>query len=249
MVHGPLPSRAPYPVVLAQHDEPAGVQVRAAVQASSARRRESTLCCRLHPCTCEMQAADAEAVAAIYNEGIRGRNATFRTAEQTAADVEPWAGWPTGSRSSSPRTATRRSSAGRGRLLLRVQPYAGVGELAIYVTAGARGGGVGRALVDGLADGARARLLEAGGQGVPATTRRASRCCIAAATATSGCTCATAVSTSGSTLLLSGRSSSGTHGALGDDPQRGYRQFWVSGRRGPARPTTAWASSSGGRAP
>ena len=104
-----------------------------------------------------MQRGDEQIVAAIYNEGIRGRGATFRTVEQTAADVAPWvdaadrypvvvaddggtvAGWArAGSYSDFP-------------------PYAGVGELAIYVTAGARGGGVGRALVEGLAGAARSR--------------------------------------------------------------------------------------------
>ena len=34
--------------------------------------------------------ADAPAVASIYNEGIRGRNATFETAERSAADVLAW---------------------------------------------------------------------------------------------------------------------------------------------------------------
>lgn len=34
--------------------------------------------------------ADAPAVAAIYNEGIRGRGATFETTERTAADVLAW---------------------------------------------------------------------------------------------------------------------------------------------------------------
>ena len=33
---------------------------------------------------------DAEAIARIYNEGIRGRGATFETRERTAADVLTW---------------------------------------------------------------------------------------------------------------------------------------------------------------
>ena len=38
----------------------------------------------------QAQLGDAAAIAAIYNEGIRGRMATFETRERTAADVEGW---------------------------------------------------------------------------------------------------------------------------------------------------------------
>ena len=36
------------------------------------------------------QVGDAGSIAAIYNEGIRGRMATFETRERNAADVEGW---------------------------------------------------------------------------------------------------------------------------------------------------------------
>ena len=104
-----------------------------------------------------MRANDAAAVAAIYNEGIRGRNATFRTEEQTAADVAPWVEqadrYPVlvGERTGEVIGWARAGS------YSDFPPYAGVGELAIYVTASARGSGVGRALVDGLAGAARDR--------------------------------------------------------------------------------------------
>jgi phosphinothricin acetyltransferase len=104
-----------------------------------------------------MEHSDAAAVAAIFNEGIRGRGATFRTAEQSARDVAPWVG-----------------DAGRFPVLVgerdgrvvgwaRVGSYSdfcayeGVGELAIYVAADARREGVARELVDALADAARDR--------------------------------------------------------------------------------------------
>ena len=105
-----------------------------------------------------MRAQDAEAVAAIYNEGIRGRNATFRTEEQTAADVAPWVDgadrFPVVVGEREDGTIVGWARAGS---YSDFPPYAGVGELQIYVTAGARGSGCGRALVDGLAAAARER--------------------------------------------------------------------------------------------
>ena len=38
--------------------------------------------------------ADADAIAEIYNQGIRGRGATFETRERTAADVLQWLAEP-----------------------------------------------------------------------------------------------------------------------------------------------------------
>jgi phosphinothricin acetyltransferase len=104
-----------------------------------------------------MEARDAGAVAAIHNEGIRGRGATFQTWEQTPDAVAAWVeqldrfpvvvaeadgavvGWARAGRYSD------------------FAPYDGVGELAIYVTAAARQRGVGRTLVDQLCQVARAQ--------------------------------------------------------------------------------------------
>lgn len=91
--------------------------------------------------------ADAAVIAAIYNEGIRGRNATFETRERAAADVLPWI-----------RAAARfpvlvaerdgrvdgwvAASAYRAR-----DCYAGIAEYAVYVRASARGARIGDRLM------------------------------------------------------------------------------------------------------
>jgi L-amino acid N-acyltransferase YncA len=105
----------------------------------------------------EMEHSDVSAVAAIYNEGIRGRGATFRPEEVGDDHVAAWVeqadrqpvlvcedggqvvGW-----------ARAGSYSG-------FAPYGGVGELAIYVASSARRRGVARALVDALATVCRER--------------------------------------------------------------------------------------------
>ena len=103
----------------------------------------------------EMRPEDAEVVASIYNEGVRGRGATFQTIERTPRDVAPWVEQA----DRYPVVVALRT----GRVLgwaragsySDVNAYSGVGELAIYVTASARGRGVGRNLINGLSDAAR----------------------------------------------------------------------------------------------
>jgi phosphinothricin acetyltransferase len=97
----------------------------------------------------EMQAGDWEAVRAVYLEGIASGDATF---EREAPSWELWdashlqearlvarvsgrvAGWAALSRVSSRRV------------------YAGVAEVSVYVGTGARGAGVGRALLAALVE-------------------------------------------------------------------------------------------------
>ncbi|HEX6040772.1 arsinothricin resistance N-acetyltransferase ArsN1 family A [Longimicrobium sp.] len=89
---------------------------------------------------------DLQAIAAIYNEGLRGRGATFETRERAAADVAGWLGDP------------------RHPVLVADDPgeivgwiaastyrtrecYAGIAEFSVYVASTARGRGVGDALM------------------------------------------------------------------------------------------------------
>ena len=95
------------------------------------------------------RAADAAAIARIYNEGIEDRLATFETRPRTPADVEAWLGdrFPTvvvesegkvvGWASASPYRPNR-------------DAYAGVAEFSVYVSRAARGRGVGRAAMTAL---------------------------------------------------------------------------------------------------
>ena len=89
---------------------------------------------------------DAPAIAAIYNEGIAGRMATFETRDRTAADVASWFDAPR-----FPRLVAERDGAVVGWITASAyRPracYAGIAEFSVYVAAAARGQHVGDALV------------------------------------------------------------------------------------------------------
>ncbi len=95
--------------------------------------------------------ADAEAIAAIYNEGIADRVATFETRPREPGEVAGWL---------SERLPLLVATAEDGAVLgfARVSPYsdrcvyAGVGEHGVYVARAARGRQVGRSLLDALGE-------------------------------------------------------------------------------------------------
>ena len=92
-------------------------------------------------------AGDAASVAAIYNEGIEDRVATFETEPRSPADVVGWI-------SSYPFVVAERNGEVVG--FARVSPYSdrcvydGVGEHGVYVARSARGTGIGRMLLADL---------------------------------------------------------------------------------------------------
>lgn len=95
--------------------------------------------------------ADAGRIAAIYNEGIAERLATFETEPRTPGDVMGWLvdGFPV--------LVAEREDGGEVAGFARVGDYSeravyrGVGEHAVYVARAARGAGLGRALLEALA--------------------------------------------------------------------------------------------------
>jgi L-amino acid N-acyltransferase YncA len=101
--------------------------------------------------------ADAAAVAAIYNEGIADRVATFETRERTADDARAWLD------DGLPFLVATMNDGLVG--WARVAPYsdrcvyAGVGEHGVYVARAARVHGVGRRLLDELCRAAEAAGL------------------------------------------------------------------------------------------
>ena len=95
---------------------------------------------------------DADAVAAIYNEGIRGRGATFETAERSSSDVLRWLDSP--GRVRRPfLVAERRGGVGGVLGWVRASEYRarecydGVAEFSVYVASSARGQRLGDALM------------------------------------------------------------------------------------------------------
>src|SRR3954469_24349451 len=100
---------------------------------------------------------EADAIAAIYNEGIEDRVATFETRLRSAAEVAGWIGGEL------PCVVAEDGAALLG--FARVSPYSdrcvydGVGEHGVYVARGARGRGVGLHLLRALCEAAEAAGL------------------------------------------------------------------------------------------
>jgi L-amino acid N-acyltransferase YncA len=95
---------------------------------------------------------DAAAIAAIYNEGIDDRIATFETRHRTPQDIDAWFNtrFPTVVVEDAGRlVAFASTSAYRPR-----DCYAGIAEFSVYVRRDARGRGYGRVAMDALCDAA-----------------------------------------------------------------------------------------------
>lgn len=100
------------------------------------------------------QPDNAAAIATIYNEGIRGRGATFETGERTPADVLAWFA-PTGPDADTPAHPFLVAESAGGEVLGWVRAsayrsracYTGIAEFSVYVAEAARGRRVGDALM------------------------------------------------------------------------------------------------------
>jgi L-amino acid N-acyltransferase YncA len=96
----------------------------------------------------ELRPEDWPAVRAIYEDGIRSGDATFET------EAPSWEGWDV--THVEPRLVAESGSLVVGWAALSPVSdrccYEGVGEVSVYVAEAARGGGVGRALLQELVD-------------------------------------------------------------------------------------------------
>ena len=95
---------------------------------------------------------DAAAIAEIYNQGMAGRKATYRTWSADADGVRPWLALR------GPVLVAEEDGEVVGWAKLDeysdFEPYADIGEFAIYVADGAQGRGLGRELLEALCDAA-----------------------------------------------------------------------------------------------
>lgn len=96
---------------------------------------------------------DAEAIAAIYNEGIADGMATFETRLRTADDVRRWGGrFPVVAVEDEAGTVIAFASTSEYRPR---ECYAGIAEFSVYVARAERGRGAGRLAMRALIDAAR----------------------------------------------------------------------------------------------
>ena len=102
--------------------------------------------------------ADASAIAAIYNEGIADRIATFETEPRSATDI---AGWFTGEHLVAvAETREEGPVAFAASFPYSSRPcYRGIGEFSVYVRRDYRGRGAGRAVLAALIEAATAAGL------------------------------------------------------------------------------------------
>jgi L-amino acid N-acyltransferase YncA len=101
--------------------------------------------------------ADAPAIAAIYNQGIADRVATFETEPRSADDI---AAWFTSGRLIMVAEDTQGVVAFAASFLYSTRPcYAGVNEFSVYVARDCRGTGAGRAVLAALIEAASAHGL------------------------------------------------------------------------------------------
>lgn len=92
------------------------------------------------------QPEDAAAITAIYNEGIRGRSATFETHERTTQDILAWF-----NAVQHPLLVAKRGGEVMGWIHASTyrtrECYAGIAEFSVYVAGRAQGQGVGNTLM------------------------------------------------------------------------------------------------------
>ena len=96
-------------------------------------------------------AGDAGAIAAIYNQGIAGRDATFETTPRTGDDFAGLLADPASPPFLVAETGERVAGFARLTAYSSRACYAGVAEASVYVAASCRGASVGRRLLDALA--------------------------------------------------------------------------------------------------